>query len=1059
MHHSYKTLARRMTAAFLRNHFVSTATIAVLALPISFFYYGGLRGWWQGAIGGESFFSPILNNSIRTYESIKNFPKILRHIVFFPYAISLKIYQDGGLVVTATNFYHVLSRQGVIAFTALIRDLQFNALTHVSNAQPKSSSILVVTDSNTVNFSNHIIHSIVHDLCYFGFDVVCLPFNDYFTTAQEELLFSFGASVITRSLAYDSPQYYIARQGHAFAIYYFFNMYPDEDSIALIRKVSPQAKIILHTKDMRISSQQEYDHAQNLALPDNYSSEKSWLENIKGLAEVLFSSTPIKHQYIIDSSTLDIVDNIIVGNQRDYDKLINLSRERPVTIINGSYVAQLGEAFLPEVGNIVSRSSLLATLQESGVLSMELFIEYCKSITHASPPNLPQWDSIDVTVIIPAYNHWDYTRLCINSILETTRTSKLHFEIILADDCSTDETRSAAQAYPFLHIVKTTTNSGFLRNCNNAAKFARGKYLLLLNNDTVVSPGWMDMLFKVMEEEKTAAIVGSKLLYPDRTIQEAGGILWSDGTASNCGRGHDKSFLGFDYLREVDYVTGASIMIRKSFWDAVGGFDERYENAYCEDSDLAMAARAKGYRVLYQPKSEVVHFESVSYSEGRVNHLHPAQLKNIQRLREKWKKQLNTYHCPPETPEHIGLLHAQRHVSVNALLRRENGQLNILYFSPFPSHPNSHGNQSTIQEFGRRFQAMGHKVHFALLRSNNYTLSHQRAMRECWDTLDILPNNHPLSATGDAIPYDGWYELGLGETVRYLCAKYDIDMVFCSYVFQSKLLEFVPPRILKVIDTHDKMGNRYDMLRANGQPLEFFSCTPEEEGSYLRRADVVVARRQEEADYFDSVTGLASAIVIPHIEPPRFIEKRFNQVKVVGLVASANRINLVIMRDFLMAINRHLQGHACPFEIHVAGQVKEILTDLPSEEAEVFYAPWVKMLGFVPDIAKFYDAVDLVISPVTMGTGINVKTVQAMAFGMPLLSTAWGVKGIETGDMMHSYHDLDSLVNSLFLVCQYPDEIERLAKLSRNRYNSFYEQSMEGMRLLFAHPKLRPDPE
>ncbi len=797
-------------------------------------------------------------------------------------------------------------------------------------------------------------------------------------------------------------------------------MYPAANSISLIRKVSTQGRIILHTKYIITSNQKEY---------------------------------------IIDGSMIDLVDHIIVRNITDYTKLTDISRDRLGTTINDCHVTQLDEIFQPEVGNAVSRSSLLPTFLESGVLSLELFIEYCKSIHHGSPPKLPHWDTLDVSLIIPTFNHWDYTRLCINSILETTRTSTLRFEVILADDCSTDDTIHAQQDYPFLRIIKTSNNMGFLRNCNHAAQFALGKYLVILNNDTVVLPGWMDMLYKVMEEEQTAAIVGSKLLYPNSTIQEAGGILWNDGTASNCGRGHNKNSIGFNYLRDVDYISGTSIMIRKSFWDGVKGFDEYYDNGCCEDSDLAMTARAKGYCVLYQPKSEVVHFESISYTDDGINKNHTYQIKNIERFRNKWKKELTSYHCPVGTPEHIGIMNAQRRVSNDAISRKESGRLNILYFSPFPSHPNSHGNQSTIQEFGLRFQAMGHKVHFVLLQSNNYTLKHQREMRECWDTFDILPNNHPLSARDNVIPFDGWYEPGLGDSIRYLCAKYEIDIVFCSYVFQSKLLEFVSPQILKVIDTHDKMGNRYEMLRANGQPLEFFSCTPEEEGEYLRRADVVVARRQEEADYFDSVTGLATAIVIPHIEPPRFIKKHFSILKIVGLVASANRINLVIIRDFLMAITQHLHSYKCecPFEIHVAGQVKDLLPTLPHEESEVFFAPWVKMIGFVPDIATFYESMDLIISPVTMGTGINVKTVQAMAFGMPLLSTAWGVKGIETGDPMHLFQDIDSLVKHLFLLGNSPDELERLSELSRNRYMSFYEQSLEGFSQLFAHPKLKPN--
>lgn len=328
-------------------------------------------------------------------------------------------------------------------------------------------------------------------------------------------------------------------------------------------------------------------------------------------------------------------------------------------------------------------------------------------------------------------------------------------------------------------------------------------------------------------------------------------------------------------------------------------------------------------------------------------------------------------------------------------------------------------------------------------------------MRDCWDTMDLVPYENPMLADGNPIPFDGWYEEGLGEQIRYLCAKHDIDVVFCSYVFHSKLLEFVPAYILRVIDTHDKMGDRYEMLRTHSQPLEFFSCTPAEEGAYLRRADIVIARRDEEARYFNSVTGQNTAIVIPHVEDPHFVEKTFSTLRNVGMVASANRINLAITRECLEAIDRQLQGRECPFTVHVAGQVKDMLAALPPREANVFLKPWVRMHGFVPDIAKFYSDMDLIASPVTMGTGINVKTVQAMAFGMPLLTTGCGGKGIETGDPMHGLMDLDALADALLSLTNRPGELARLATLSRTRYTTFFESGLAAMQGMFVHPKLR----
>jgi GT2 family glycosyltransferase len=731
--------------------------------------------------------------------------------------------------------------------------------------------------------------------------------------------------------------------------------------------------------------------------------------------------------------------------------------EAVVALYNGeklwTRIAANGRALVEDrFGDAANRASFLEALNEARALPIPLFIKHCQSAAPLPLPIQHEENEVDVSIIVPVYNKWPLTRACLNSVVLTSAGSGVRYEVILADDGSTDETARAAGIFPGLKVVKTPENLGFLRNCNNAAVHARGKYIVLLNNETIVLPGWLKALYGAIESDPDIAIAGSKLLYPDGIVQEAGAALFRDGTAVNVCRGQQRDGSIVNIPREVDYISGASIIIRTDFWRSGGGFDERYKNAYCEDSDLAMTARAAGKIVWYQPASEVIHFEHQSYPDEAHGKSQSLQGHNLAILLKKWGHVFERDHVPAQQWQ-IAASNAERRVSPSARARRKSGALNVLYFSPFPSHPTNHGNQATIYQFGKRFQTLGHKVHFALLRSHLYDPAAEQAMREQWDTLDILHNMKALGATGHEIPFDGWYQEGLGENVRVLCAKYDIDIVFCSYVFQSKLLEFVPAHILKVIDTHDKMGNRYDMLRANNQPLEFFSCSPEEEGAYLRRADVVVARREEEARYFNTVTGLESAIVIPHVEDARFVEKRFERVRNVGMVASANRINLAIIQELLEVVEHHC-GNKCPFTVHVAGQVKDMVKDLPREQAKVFHKPWVRLHGFVPDIQAFYRDMDVVVSPVTMGTGINVKTVQAMAFGMPLITTRWGAKGIETDELMHNHPDMGALVDGLLALAKEPGRLNRLADVSRCRYSRFFEDAAEGMRAMFKNRKL-----
>src|SRR2546430_7946136 len=160
--------------------------------------------------------------------------------------------------------------------------------------------------------------------------------------------------------------------------------------------------------------------------------------------------------------------------------------------------------------------------------------------------------------------------------------------------------------------VRNETNSGFIASCNRGAEKTRGKHLLFLNNDTIVKEGWLTALVDTFAEEPRPGIVGSKLVYPDGRLQEAGGIIWRDASGWNYGKFDDPGNPEYNYLREVDYCSAAALMIPKSLFQKLGGFDPKYAPAYQEDTDLSSKARNDGYKVLYQPMSEVVHYEGVT---------------------------------------------------------------------------------------------------------------------------------------------------------------------------------------------------------------------------------------------------------------------------------------------------------------------------------------------------------------------------------------------------------------------------------------------------------------
>lgn len=258
------------------------------------------------------------------------------------------------------------------------------------------------------------------------------------------------------------------------------------------------------------------------------------------------------------------------------------------------------------------------------VLSMQ--ISGAKNVT------FKKYSEPKVSIIILAYNKWQFTYKCLKSVRKNTKG--IEYEIIVIDNASSDDTKLLFDKVKNVKYIRNNENRGFAKACNQGAREAKGEYILFLNNDIVAKRGWLVPMIDELDNNENSSMVGSKLLFPNGTVQHAGVGFAKDKIPFHLYYKENPKEPKTCERKLYDAVTAACILIRRNDFFEVGGFDENYVNGL-EDIDLCLKIRDAGKDIVYRPDSVLYHFESMS--EGRFDY---AQ-KNVELFMGKWDKKIS----------------------------------------------------------------------------------------------------------------------------------------------------------------------------------------------------------------------------------------------------------------------------------------------------------------------------------------------------------------------------------------------------------------------------------
>jgi GT2 family glycosyltransferase/glycosyltransferase involved in cell wall biosynthesis len=603
----------------------------------------------------------------------------------------------------------------------------------------------------------------------------------------------------------------------------------------------------------------------------------------------------------------------------------------------------------------------------TGKSSSEFEEQVIESAKLAEPRPLEIASSYDplVSIIIPVYNQFAYTFNCLES-LSVNLSSDLAYEIIIVNDASSDETlEQLATLVKGIKVLTNAENSGFIRSCNYGASQAKGQYLYFLNNDTRILENCLESLVKLIINNPQVGAVGSKLIYANGKQQEAGGIIWNSADGWNYGRLDSPEEPEYNYVRPVDYCSGASLLVPTDLFKQLGGFSQDFIPAYYEDTDLCFAIRELGYQVLYQPQSNVIHYEGITSGTDLSSGTKQYQVINQTKFREKWSKVL-TKHLDNDAN------------NVPKAARRLQGKPTILVIDSYVPLYDRESGCVRLLNILKLLLNLGYSVIF--FPDNGYPEQ---------------PYTSVLQQLGIEVIYGTAQRYNLEEKlIKYLPL---IDGVWlCRPELCDKYMDLIrlktkAPIIYDTIDLHFlRLKRQKDYLDPSYQNTSWSWETYQKlELNYANQAEATVVVTEDEKQVLYSL-GVKNVWVIPNIHEEISLSEKvaFDQRSGLVFIGSYNHPpNIDAVKWLCLEIMPLVWASRPDITVNLLGSnLKDEVKELASDK--------VVVTGYVPEVEPYFQESRVFVAPLRFGAGMKGKIGQSLSLGLPTITTRIGAEGM-----------------------------------------------------------------
>jgi GT2 family glycosyltransferase len=621
--------------------------------------------------------------------------------------------------------------------------------------------------------------------------------------------------------------------------------------------------------------------------------------------------------------------------------------------------------------------------------------------------NCPLWEGTlhqnsqekKITIYIPVHGQWMWTERCVQALLRTE--AKDLADIVVIDDASKDDTVSNLRRYPSVKVVSAPSNLGFTRVCNYAAMQCTTEYFLLLNNDTEPLPNFLTSLLSVLENNENCAMVGSRLVFASGKLQEAGGIIWSNGTGYNFGRGEHPEKPEYLVPREVDYCSGASLLIRSTFFRSVCGFDEQYAPAYYEDVDLAFTARKHGMSVWYEPDSIVIHHEGGSHGTDTNVGLKKHQVINQERFQKKWVSELRSQKNRDDVTPWVA---SARH--------NRNGNVILFLDHDFLTPQKDAGSLRAVRLL-EVCQSLGYEIAFGVEHGREHSEDAEKLRR---DGMMILNGKLPIKnflrdcpgsifcviapRAENAHRWLSWCKQNIPEV------PFIFDTVDLNYV-----RELLQSEVLRSMDLRRKAEET--------RRRELYTAL---------NSDVTLVVSHEERQHLERQIPSISTFVIPTIHDVHTNTRdEHSQTRGLLFVGSFKHPpNEDGLKWFLEEVWPLVDPSIRKDGLTVIGADPPISL-LEHKSEDIVFTGWVEA------VEPYLQKTRLSIAPLRFGAGVKGKIGESWAFGVPVVGTDLAFSGMAPSDSSavlsaSTSNEFAAIINSSY------DNVELLSKVQQSAY-------------------------